>query len=368
MDLLYESIINTIGVYESKMDDYVEAVVKSIDALEDSTIARMAFIDDDIEFMEASFNTKSVNEVFSKVKASIKNIFSTEYSPLTSKNVNRKIEEQLESIKKVDEAFKNLESKGVSVKAVKVQIPDLWKYYEFVSDLMKEHVEKFTAKKTLTLFERKVKEGRAIDVLIKNLEQMSSAIKKTKNTDSRKVNKIAKKIDKEPIGSKFRRAYEVSVGIPVRRMNTHNSTLGYTESVDDESITLEASSLAGAYFGGAVTIGAITSLAILPEYFRTAPVRIAVKAVNLSYVRERLTILAPDKFELYIKHLMLSAASAIDSNSTLEEFAASETGPKDAVIYANKINKLISAYSKFYLSLVDFYIKVCLSSLRMFSI
>ena len=45
-------------------------------------------------------------------------------------------------------------------------------------------------------------------------------------------------------------------------------------------------------------------------------------------------------------------------------FSVSPDGPRGAVMYAGKINKLIKTYAKFHVALVDFYIKALRPVLR----
>lgn len=332
MDLLYEKIINNIDTSNSKMDQYVEAVVRSIDALQTSEMIRSAYFTEESEFTESIAQKNSDNAVNDKIRESVGNILSPENGVIGNEAIKKKLADQVEKIKSIDSTIAKMKASGIDPSMTKLQIPNLWTYYEFASALMRDHVEKFTVKNSFKIFGKVVGKDAGIDILTKNFNEMASTIKSYDSGKPKKIDKAARHTGKSGI----------------RRFG--EGTLIVTSTLS---------------FG---LLGLVGSLAIVRSFFNKCPARIKIEPTTLADTRDKLTLLAPERYETYIKSIIMGASSSVTAGASLEDFTKTGEGPSTAVVCANKLNKLISAYTKFYLATVDFYINICKNSMRMFNV
>lgn len=333
MDLLYENIANSIDKTNVKLDQYTEAVIQSINALEEMEIVRSSYFTEETEYMEGVIKQNSNEGIIAKIKNSVEKIFSVENSLLEDDAIKKKLDSQIKEIDSIDAIISKMKAGGVDPSMLKIQLPNIWEYYEYATNVMREHVEKFSVKNSYTIFGKVIgKKGKVIDILSKNFEDMTKALKSYDYKNPRKMDKISRNTEK----SKLRKFGEGTVMV-----------------------------LSALNFG---ILGILADVTLLRKFFRTCPTRIKNENTSLMDIRNKLTVLHPDKYELYIKSILMSAKSSITSSQSIEDFANTEKGATAAVDVSNKINKLISSYTKFYLALVDFYINICSNSLRMFSL
>lgn len=365
MDLFYQETDTEDIIFEATLDMYVESAISLIESMENVAMMRAAYFTEASEKSEKETSEKIDADIVKNIQESIDKIFGYTVQDIQGGVIPKKLTEQAATIKEIGNGIKASDRNGVDLSKVKITCPNIWKYYEFVEDLVENHIEKFTIDKSLNLFNRVTGTGRSIDVLIKNLNDMSGELRKTKVDAVKGMNKQANKIMKKN-----------TIGAIANRLDKATSaTVGVTTLPDDvaeESAhsrgfdTMLATTLITQ--GVLLTIGltglAISGLASVHRFFKSCPTTIKMEKTTVGEVYTRLKALAPDKFLVHIAKISKEAADAVGSRASIMGFSVSPDGPRGAVMYAGKINKLIKTYAKFYVALVDFYIKALKPVLR----
>lgn len=365
MNLFYEEMDNEDAVYETALDMYVESSIAIIDSMENIALIRASYFTEASKDNEKEVSDKMDGSIVKNIQESIDKIFGYTVQDIQGGPIPKKLIEQASTIKEIGNAIKASDRNGVDISKVKVSCPNIWKYYEFIEELVEDHIEKFTVDKSLNLFNRVTGTGKSIDVLIKNLNDMCGELRKSKVDAVKGMNKRANKIMKKntagDIVNRIDRATAPVVGVTTLPDDTAEEST-YTEKFDDAlKTTLIAQSILLAI---GLTSLSISGLAAVHRFFKSCPVTIKMEKTTVGEIYTRLKALAPDKFLVHIAKVSKEAADAVGSKASIMGFSVSPDGPRGAVIYAGKINKLIKAYSKFYVALVDFYIKALRPVLR----
>ena len=366
MDLFYQEADIEDSIFETTIDMYIESAISIIESMENVALIRASYFTEASKDSEKEVSDKMDGNIVKNIQESIDKIFGYTVQDIQGGVIPKKLTEQAVTIKEIGDAIKASDRNGVDISKIKITCPNIWKYYEFVEDLVENHIEKFTIDKSLNLFNRVTGTGRSIDLLIKNLNDMSTELRKTKVDAVKGMNKQANKIMKKN-----------TIGAIANRIDkATSSTLGITTLPDDVA---EESARGKNNFDTALTavlisqgvllaIGltslAVSGLASVHRFFKSCPTTIKMEKTNVGELYTRLKALAPDKFLVHIAKVSKEAADAVGSKAAIMGFSVSPDGPRGAVMYAGKINKLIKTYAKFYVALVDFYIKALRPVLR----
>lgn len=362
MDLFYQDMNNEDAVYEVALDMYTESTIAIIDRLENMELLRSSYFTEASKKSEKETAEKIEASIVKNIQESIKKIFGYTIQDIQSGSIPKKLVEQAATIKEIGKTLK-ASSKDGDISKVKISCPNIWKYYEFIEELVEEHIEKFTVDKSLNIFNRVTGTGKSIDVLIKNLNDMSAELRKGKVEAVKGMNKKATKLmHKNTAGAVANRIQKaVAPTIAVTSVaDDVDVNEGAGNSISDLTANMDTTSLLVtgiAILAIELTSLVVNGLAAVHRFFKTCPTTIKMEKTTVGEVYTRLKALAPDKFLVHIAKVSKDAADAVGSEASVMGFAVSPDGTKGAVIYANKINKLIKAYSKFYVSLVDYYIK-----------
>lgn len=354
-------------VYENTLKRYIETTISNIEDMENCMV------------MESSTDTVD-SEIEKNIQNSINKIFGYTVQDIQGGTIPKKLMEQAATIKEIGDFIKS-DNGSIDISKIKITCPNIWKYYEFVEELVENHIEKFTIDKSLNLFNRVTGTGRSIDVLTKNLNDMSAELRKSKIDAVKGMNKRANKLmKKNSVGSVADRLSKaVAPTVNTNSLNDAEEEGAYTESLNSmmlnsmdpvglvntmwNSPAMRAQrKMTNIYIGSvaAIVVSAviISGLAAVHRFFKSCPTTIKMEKTTVGEVYTRLKALAPDRFLVHLAKVSKDAADAIGSKASITGFSISPDGHKGAVIYAGKINRLIKAYSKFYIALVDYYIKI----------
>lgn len=357
MNLFYQDMDNEDVIYEATLDTYTESAIELIESLENVAILRASYFTEASKAKEKETSAKIEADIVKNIQESIGKIFGYTIQDIQSGSIPKKLVEQAATIKEIGKVLK-ASSKDGDISKVKISCPNIWKYYEFVEELVEEHIEKFTIDKSLNLFNRVTGTGRSIDNLIKNLNEMSTELRKGKAEAvkgmNKKANKLMHKNTAGSVANRIQKAIAPTIGVTnVSDDVDATESVGYSAGIDPTTALVAGVTIL------AVELSALTlnGLASVHRFFKSCPTTIKMEKTTVGEVYTRLKALAPDKFLVHIAKVSKEAADAVGSKASIMGFAESPEGTKGAVMYANKINKLIKAYSKFYVSLVDYYIK-----------
>ena len=243
------------------------------------------------------------------------------------------------------------------VKHIEVTAPTTIFYYEFIDRIIQDHVEKFTVDKSLNFFEKKVGAGKNIDNIIESLVKMTTAVKKCRTDAVRGTDKeitkllVSNKVDNSPrLVDRYHRA-------PSKPIKDTEDVKYYSESLDP-SLAAPALIL---FMGGIHILGG--GLMKTSEKYNP-PKKIELNTINVDAVYNTVWVkMEPDKFLTKISRISKKAASTIGSNASIAGFEVK--GISGTVKYANKINRLIKAYTNFYIALLDMYIRLMKDAISM---
>jgi len=349
---------NEDAIYEATLDTYTESAIGLIESLENVAILRASYFTEASKAKEKETSDKIEADILKNIQESIGKIFGYTIQDIQSGSIPKKLVEQAATIKEIGKVIK-ASSKDGDISKIKISCPNVWTYYEFVEELVEEHIEKFTVDKSLNLFNRVTGTGRSIDNLIKNLNEMSAELRKGKAEAvkgmNKKANKLMHKNTAGSVANRIQKAIAPTIGVTQVADDvdtTESASYGYS-GVDPTTMLVAGVTVLAVE----LTALAVNGLASVHRFFKTCPTTIKMEKTTVGEVYTRLKALAPDKFLVHIAKVSKQAADAVGSKASIMGFAESPEGTRGAVLYANKINKLIKAYSKFYVSLVDYYIK-----------
>lgn len=354
MDLLFQDILNQDIATNAYLDAYTESVSNLLDEIEAEEVEKSVY------FTEAS--DKGDSDKGGKAKAAIAKIFGIGGKDIETGSVPKKIHKQLadlEKIKKSIDESKNLENK---IGEIEVTIPTTMAYFEFIDTILQNHVEKFTIDKSLNFFEKRAGTGKVIDKIVESLNKMTVALRKSKVDAVRDTDKEIKKLLSNNRADGAIRVYDrapIDVNAKVTNVTNKDKDDNYTESAAIYASALTAMVAATCILGTSAE-NAINSVSHIPT-----KIRLQILTIEKLYdiIMETME---PQKFLTKISRISKKAASAVGSKASIAGFET-KTGLSGSVAYANKINKLIKAYTNFYIALLDMYIRVIKEAIRMAS-
>lgn len=351
-DISAMSATNDIDKALVSIDTYAESVIEYIDMAQDSLVTE-----------GTADKPESDKSIFDKIITSIKNIFEKVASSFQKGKVVVHGTVQQDKLVKIASAVKDAPE-------IELKLQDVWKYSNFVDDLVEERIRKFKRKETLGLFRKIVGEGRAIDVLIRNLDLMTKQMHEPSNRQfytkgrSPKPTNGAQRTKKQiPTAMKIAggaAALRYGAKPAIEVLFTSEPTKAIKRAIIAVGINGPLSTNAAFIIGGAAGLIAISRL------FSNCPRKIGTETISLKELYNRLVSLAPDKFPSIIKADLQNAAMYMTRVDNLKEFAIVNDDSRDSstVDYARKIAHLLGSYAKFHQGLIDFYLSIVISALN----
>lgn len=342
-----DDIDNTL----TSIDSYTESVIDYIDLVESSLVIE-----------GTADKPESDRTIFNKIISSIKSIF--EKMIFTIQKGKVAVHGKVQRNKLDDIAMYVKGSPDITIK-----LQDVWKYSSFIDDLVEERIRKFKRKETLGLFRKVVGEGRAIDVLIRNIDLMTSQMKEPSNKQFYTKGRSPKPTDgvkrtTKPLPLPARVVRDVAV--------IKYGTAATKAVLSSEPAMVAKNLIISVGIGGplvanaAVIIGGAAGLFAISRLFSNCPRKIGTETISLKELYNRLVSLAPDKFPGIVKADLQNAAMYMTRIDNLKEFAIANDDSRDSstVDYARKIAHLLGSYAKFHQALIDFYLSIVISILN----
>lgn len=360
-DISAMSATNDIDKALVSIDTYAESVIEYIDMVQDSLVTE-----------GTADKPESDKGIFDKIVTSIKNLFEKVASSFQKGKVVIHGTVQQDKLVKIASAVKDAPD-------IELKLQDVWKYSNFVDDLVEERIRKFKRKETLGLFRKVVGEGRAIDVLIRNLDLMTKQMHEPSNKQfytkgrSPKPGKGAirekKKISKIAVGAGAAVIAKRDILPLVAKKSAETAATGAAASPSIASTVgkfIFEVGLKGSLVTDAAIIGGVVGLVALSRLFSNCPRKIGTEKISLKELYSRLVSLAPNKFPSIVKADLQNAAMYMTRVENLKEFAIVNDDSRDSstVDYARKIAHLLGSYAKFHQGLIDFYLSIVISALN----
>lgn len=350
-DISAISAENDINKSLASIDEYVESVINYIDTVQDSLVTE-----------GTADKPETDKSIFDKIITSIKNMFQKVATTFQKGKVVVHGTVQQDKLNKIASAVKEAPD-------IELKLQDVWKYSSFVDDLVEERIRNFKRKETLGLFSKVVGEGRAIDVLIRNLDLMTTQMKEpsnkqfyTKGRSPKPTNGIKRTTKELP------KAAKIVGGLAVAKVAAKPAKEILFTSAPTKAIKkiIIAVGLKGPLLtNAAFIIGGAAGLVALSRLFSNCPRKIGTENISLKDLYGRLVSLAPDKFPGIVKADLENAAMYMTRVENLKQFAVVNDSSRDSstVDYARKIAKLLGSYAKFHQALIDFYLSIVVSAL-----
>lgn len=367
---------------------FTESALDLIENMEQAECVRATYFTEAADESEKMAQNKANKNIFKTIAESISKIFSKLASIVSKGKVKAKSVAQAKVIKTVGEKVKEFPD-------VKIKIQDVWKFSNFADKTIDTYVRKFD-KKNISTFEKVVGgKKKAIEQLTSNLNELASAMKSPANkkftisggkVNAKSVAKAAailvggeailrKTTTKISGGSGSTEELDNTPKIPMHGRRIATTELGYKAKNDTGRASklnkTKSTELSGSTFtfgptGGTFTnIARITiTLAAIATVFSGCPKTIGTETVTLKELYKRLTELEPSKFPSIIAGDAKTVNSYMQRSETMMEFAKTSDGSKGAVKYSQEISALLSAYTNFHQSLIDFYLNIITSVLK----
>ena len=351
-DISAMSSENEIDKTLESIDLYTESIIDYIDKVQDSVL------------MEGTADKPdSDKSIFDKIITSIKNIFDKVSSTFQKGKVVVHGSIQQDKLVKIATAVKDAPD-------IEFKLQDVWKYSSFVDDLVEERIRKFKRKETLGLFRKVVGEGRAIDVLIRNLDLMTGQMREPSNKEFYTKGRSPKPTnDIKRTKTEIPKSLKIIGGAAAIKVGMKPATEILFTSAPTKAIkkVIVAVGIKGPLLtNAAFIIGGAAGLVALSRLFSNCPRKIGTETISIKSLYNRLVSLAPDKFPAIVKNDLQNAAMYMTRVENLKEFAILNDSSRNSgtVDYARKIAKLLGSYAKFHQSLIDFYLSIIVSALN----
>lgn len=102
----------------------------------------------------------------------------------------------------------------------------------------------------------------------------------------------------------------------------------------------------------------IIALAPISILFSDCPKNIGIESISIKDLYNRLVLLKPDKFPSIIASKTNDVNTYMQREETLKYFSESINGNNGAVIHARDMSALLSAYTNFHQSMIDYYLSI----------
>lgn len=367
-DIFYETS-KAVSIYaESSL-----AVIRSMEKLES--------IDSFMISESTSDNKKS--DIASKIYDTIKNIFKKLSQLLTKGKTQTKAQTQKKAIESIKDDVD-------PVSKTKVKIQDVWSYYKFASSTIDQFIAHPNSR-TFKVMLKKKKEKIAIDELTYSLHMISKEMK----TPSVRQFKISEFNYNTAVNGLIATKYGTKLAIKANtaantqiqnaianKYRKRMSKLGersyetYDPETDElyfdkESLKQDIKDESKKYVNNAKKqderhsiiykcINLAVYIEIAASFFAAAPKRSGVETITVGELQKRLESLNAEKLPAKVDSIGNSMSTFLTRSEALKEFADNSASVK----FAEKVSKLLSAYTEFYQSMIDFYYSIIKSVIR----
>lgn len=377
-DSSVQELVQTANLIEI----YAENTMTLIDDMESAEAFRNSYFTEATEEAENAASNAANKNIFAKIAESISKIFSKLASILSKGKTVAKAAKQNSDLKKIGSAVQNFP-------AVKLKIQDVWSYNKFVEDTMDKHIKKFDKKTTLNLFNRTLGEGKAIDVLTKNMMQMASEMRVPSNRKfviggpgikklvggagviaggTGALSKVLAKKSTIPLGMPINlktAGFDMPLVSDAANKALSGAAVANASHLSLNAILTGATAVIGAHgplIAGTAVV--LAGLVILAKVFGACPKKIGTEQVTIQELYKRISSLDPEKFPSNVAATAATVNKYMQQASTLNTFVNSTDGSKGATAYASKVSSLLTAYTQFHQALIDFYLSIIISILK----
>lgn len=377
-DSSVQELVQTANLIEI----YAENTMTLIDDMESAEAFRNSYFTEATEEAENAASNAANKNIFAKIAESISKIFSKLASILSKGKTVAKAAKQNSDLKKIGSAVQNFP-------AVKLKIQDVWSYNKFVEDTMDKHIKKFDKKTTLNLFNRTLGEGKAIDVLTKNMMQMASEMRVPSNRKfviggpgikklvggagviaggTGALSKVLAKKSTIPLGMPINlktAGFDMPLVSAAANKALSGAAVANASHLSLNAILTGATAVIGAHgplIAGTAVV--LAGLVILAKVFGACPKKIGTEQVTIQELYKRISSLDPEKFPSNVAATAATVNKYMQQASTLNAFVNSTDGSKGATAYASKVSSLLTAYTQFHQALIDFYLSIIISILK----
>lgn len=377
-DSSVQELVQTANLIEI----YAENTMTLIDDMESAEAFRNSYFTEATEEAENAASNAANKNIFAKIAESISKIFSKLASILSKGKTVAKAAKQNSDLKKIGSAVQNFP-------AVKLKIQDVWSYNKFVEDTMDKHIKKFDKKTTLNLFNRTLGEGKAIDVLTKNMMQMASEMRVPSNRKfviggpgikklvggagviaggTGALSKVLAKKSTIPLGMPINlktAGFDMPLVSDAANKALSGAAVANASHLSLNAILTGATAVIGAHgplIAGTAVV--LAGLVILAKVFGACPKKIGTEQVTIQELYKRISSLDPEKFPSNVAATAATVNKYMQQASTLNAFVNSTDGSKGATAYASKVSSLLTAYTQFHQALIDFYLSIIISILK----
>lgn len=385
-DSSVQELVQTANLIEI----YAESAMSLIENMEATEAFRNSYFTEASAEAETAAQETAKKNIFATIAESIAKIFSKLASLLSKGKTAAKAAKQGSDLKKIGPAVQKFP-------AVKIKIQDVWSYNKFVEDTIDKHIKKFDKKSTLGLFGKTFGTGKAIDALTKNLMLMASEMRTPSNKQFT-INGKGASAGRKVAGAAGRAAVAAAVGGAIGKpalfddnpsglsnagkavtaaIMSQSGTMGKviergTKAARDVVVATPLLQNALVYIGAggplaigtAAAIAGVFGIAAITRLFSNCPKKIGTEQITIQELYKRVSSLNPEKFPSEITSTIANVNKYMQQATTLSAFVESADGSKGATAYANKVSSLLSAYTNFHQSLIDFYLSIIVSILK----
>lgn len=347
---------NEIDNAISAIDLYTESVLNALDIMEENEMIKsIYFLESSDEDGNDSKENKGDKSIVGKIGDAIATIFQKIISLFTKGKTSAKGIAQNNGLKKIVNRVKKYGD-------VKVKIQDVWSFSKFADNAIDDYTKGFD-KKTVEVLNRIKGKDKAINVLIDNLNKLAKAMREpairrfsvAEGSTSLK-HKIAKGIGAATVGV---------TGIAVNSIQgsiRHGASIASAGKKGNSAEDVKASLDKGSKIAkttGAVNLGILVGA--IAFFFVECPKQIGYEVISIRDLYNRLIGLKPDTFPSISANRARSVSNFMQREENLRYFRDSSDGSKASVKFSQEMSYLLTAYTNFHQSMIDYYFSIILT-------
>lgn len=364
MDVIYSGIMIDAseelaeGVKSIAM--YTESVMKTLDMLEENRLIKAMYFteskddstddksndknnekEDDKSSDKKSTTDKDEKGIIGKIGEAISTIFHKIISLFTRGKTSAKGVAQANGLKKISGRVKKYGN-------VKVKIQDVWSFGRFADKAIDEYTKGFD-KKIVEILNRVKGKDKAIKVLTENLNKLASAMRSPAN---RRFT-VAKE---KSVGHKVGKGVGLAAATgAVVAVNTTAAFVGSTLLSKGDPNKFSKINARAATVNLAALVGAVAL------FFHECPTSIGSETITIQELYNRLVELKPETFPSIAANRAKSVSNYMQREDSLRYFKDASDGSKSSVKFSEEMAELLTAYTNFHQSMIDYYFSIILT-------
>lgn len=299
--------------------------------------------------------SKGEKGIVGKIGDAIKTIFNKIISIFTKGKTSAKGIAQNNGLKKIADLVHKYGD-------VKVKIQDVWSFSKFANNAIDNYTRGFD-RKTVDILNRVRGKDKAIRVLIENMNKLAKAMREPsirRFTVASGSESIKKKVAKG-VGLTVGAAVGVGVNSAVGAAKASGKLMKMGNTPESKANAINAHNKALSTTEK-INIGII--VAAVAAFFIECPKQIGSEVISIQDLYNRLVGLKPDQFPEIAASKARSVNSYMQREESLKYFRDSNDGSKSAIRFSQEMSELLSAYTNFYQSMIDYYFSIILTVLK----